>query len=164
MKKTHLLRPDIMVKGIIDININMLNELKCEYLFIDADNTLMPWSSRIVSEEVVNWIDRMNKEGYKLCILSNGQRDRIRFVADSLNIKMSPSVGKPFPRAFKIALRHMNAKSDNSIMIGDQLFTDILGANIIGMKTILVEPISDNDMFLTKVNRFIERLFTKRRI
>ena len=101
--------------------------------------------------------------GFRICLLSNSSYKRVSAYAEKLGVLAAPIGGKPLQRAFKSALAVLDAKSGNTAIIGDQIFTDIWGGNRMGLYTILVDPISKREFFGTKLARLMEKLIAKRR-
>jgi hypothetical protein len=82
----------------------------------------------------------------------------VKAIADSLGFDMVAKALKPLPFGFKSAMKRHGATPSNTAVIGDQMFTDILGGNLLGIKTVLVLPLSESDLPHTLVLRRLERL------
>ena len=158
-----ILKPRQMTATIYDINLQPLWDSGYQYMIIDVDNTITAWNNYQVSDELMNWIKDVKKIGFRICLLSNNQQNKIQEFASELGVIAAPKGGKPFSRAFQSALTALGAAANNTLVIGDQLFTDILGGNRAGLYSILVEPIDRNEFIGTRVVRFFEGLFTGRR-
>lgn len=158
-----ILLPDESHASVHDIDLPRLYSKGYRNILIDVDNTITPWNSNEISDEIRGWIKECHTLGFKVCLFSNSNFSRVGILAEALNISAAPKRGKPIPSAFKGALEHMGGRPDDTIMIGDQVFTDVWGGNLIGLYTILVNPISDNEFWGTRLNRFFERLLTNRR-
>lgn len=157
----NLLKPKESFKRIEDIDLSKFKG-KFDTLIIDLDNTLVTRGSKRLEEDVLNWIENARKN-FKIGIISNNYRDRVKFIEERFGF---PSIGrgfKPLPFSFNRLMKLLNSESGRTIVIGDQIFTDILGGNILGCYTILVEPKDKSkDFFLTKITRFFEYLFRKK--
>ena len=143
-------------------NLAIIVTLGIEGLIFDLDNTITTWNNLEVEKDTLEWFTRLHQAGIKACILSNNSMPRIKPVADMLGIYFVEKAKKPFLSGYKRALAVMGTNTQNTIMIGDQLFTDIWGAKRLGMKGILVKPISLEREFMgTRFNRFWERRIMK---
>ncbi|NLG84034.1 MAG: YqeG family HAD IIIA-type phosphatase [Firmicutes bacterium] len=131
-------------------------------LILDLDNTLVEWGSEIVPAELVAWVDRFKKAGFKLCIVSNAVPQRVEAVAETLGIPGLPQATKPFKTSFKRALAILGTAPEETAVIGDQLFTDILGGNRMDLYTIWTPPLSETEFLSTRAVRRLERLVVKR--
>lgn len=151
-----LFKPTWMVNSIYSITVEELKENGIHAVLIDLDNTLIAWNELEATKDSIHWMKQLKKAGIPVMILSNNSDERIRTVAETLNIGYVPRSLKPTVRAFKIAERELKIPVGEMVMVGDQLITDILGANRYGLRSILVKPILASDAKVTKFNRFLE--------
>ena len=158
-----MLKPRQMAATIYDINLQPLWDSGYQYMIIDVDNTITAWNDYQASDKLINWITEVKKKGFRICLLSNNQQNKVQEFAMELGVIAAPKGGKPFSQAFQSALTALGADANNTLIIGDQLFTDILGGNRAGLYSILVEPIDRNEFIGTRVVRVLESLFTGRR-
>lgn len=131
-------------------------------VILDLDNTVLPWGSPAPAADVVAWVKRLRAAGIQACIVSNNFSARIRRVGEQLGIPVVGRALKPAPAGFRRAMAIMGTRPATTALIGDQLFTDVLGGNLLGMYTILVEPLSPHEFPTTRLVRRIERLFRSR--
>ncbi len=157
----HLLTPDLRLKNIFEINTDQLVKLGIKGIITDMDNTLVPWSDWIVYPNLAEWFSELKQKGFKLVIVSNNSRDRGGRLARELDIPAIWYAVKPRRGAFKKALAIMQLEPDEVAVVGDQIFTDVLGGNRLGLFTIHVEPISEKEFIWTKLMRILERLVFK---
>lgn len=150
--------PDLYLKKVEDIKIEQLIRNKIKLLILDVDNTLIDYQKKL-SDEIINWTKEMRGQGIKLHILSNtNDKEKVQKVADILKIKYNYFAMKPLKKGFKNIQKEYNLKSENIAVVGDQIFTDVLGGNRSKMFTILVEPINNKkDYWYTAWKRPIER-------
>ena len=142
---------------ITDINLEFLNENNIKALILDVDNTLIDIDRKMV-DGLIEWHKRIVSGGIKTIILSNSNRiDKIEKVANDLNIEYLYLGLKPFKTGFKKAIAKLKLEPQNIAAVGDQIFTDVIGANRCGLFPILVKPISEKDLLLTKWKRPIEQ-------
>ncbi len=131
-------------------------------IILDFDNTILPWGHRTPPPEVQAWVRRMRAAGLRGCIVSNNFTLRVRQVGALLGIPVVGWALKPVPIGFWRAMAIMRTRPSNTALIGDQLFTDVLGGNLLGLYTILVEPLSEEEFPTTRLVRRIERLIRAR--
>ena len=129
-------------------------------VLLDLDNTLAAWRSMAIAPEVERWLGGLRHAGLNACIVSNAATDRrVRPVAERLGLPWVTRALKPLRRGFVRGMRLMGTTPDTTVMVGDQLFTDIYGGNRLGLFTILVDPVSRRDAFTTRlIQRPLERL------
>jgi hypothetical protein len=151
---------------VAEINLHKLKEDNYKYLMLDLDNTLLPWGENLVSPEVVNWLNSASSMGFKLCVVSNSRSGRAGRIVKKLNIHFISNALKPSKSGFFKAIDFMNGSLNEAVMIGDQIFTDVLGGNRAGVFTILVKPIHRKELFTTSIMRIFEKVviyFLKKR-
>src|SRR5699024_486600 len=149
-------KPTWMVESIYQITAEQLRENNIRGIITDLDNTLVAWNYPDGTEETVEWIETMEKEGIPVLILSNNHHSRVKRVADILNVEFVPNALKPLQRGFSKAARQLDLPKENLVMVGDQFITDIKGSNTACIRRVLVMSIIDSDSWNTRINRFIE--------
>ena len=149
--------PDAYFKKVEDINIEFLNKNKIKALLLDVDNTLVDYSKKM-TESVIKWAKDLKGQGVKLYILSNtNDKEKIKKIVEKIDIKYQYFAMKPLKRGFKKAQKELGEKSENIAIVGDQIFTDIIGGHRCNMYTILVDPINEKDFWYTMWKRPIEK-------
>jgi len=150
------------VHSVYELNLDLLKEKGVKGMIIDLDNTLVGAKVPLASDELIEWLERVQTAGFKVVVVSNNNQRRVAKFADPLSLPFIFRARKPITRAFRKALIEMRIQSHEAVVIGDQLLTDILGGNRLGIATVLVEPISPSDEgFFTRINRQIEKLLWK---
>ncbi|GGJ89345.1 YqeG family HAD IIIA-type phosphatase [Deinococcus aquiradiocola] len=162
MSRTHLLRPRVILPHIHDITPDFMEAHGLKGLLLDLDNTLIPYGSYEERTDVTAWARDLQTAGYALYLLSNATRERARIWAQRLGLPGVGLAGKPFAREYRRGLSAVGLPAHQVAMVGDQLFTDVLGGNWSGMFTVMVRPISDNALPHTRLTRRLERLVLKR--
>lgn len=151
---------------------NKVSEISLEYLkgnnikglILDVDNTLIDYYKNI-SEETINWANMLKQNGIKMCILSNSNKqEKVKEVAKKLDLEYTYFGMKPLKKGFKKAIKMLGLKNNEIAAIGDQIFTDVIGANRMKIYSILVEPIEEKDIFVTLIKRPIENYIKKKYI
>jgi uncharacterized protein len=149
--------PDQHVKSIFEITPESLKEKGVKGIITDLDNTLVEWDRPTATPKLIEWFDNMRKHEILVTIVSNNNETRVRSFSDPLQIPFIFQAKKPMTRAFNKALKQMGLRKVETVVIGDQLLTDVLGGNRSGFHTILVVPVAKTDGFITKFNRKVER-------
>jgi uncharacterized protein len=158
-----LLTPDRYYSSIQAIDLDELRQSGVCALLVDLDNTLLPHHTNEMTTELRDWAAHVLEHGFRMCIVSNNWHERVHAVAEDLGIDLVPRAVKPFPFAFRRAMRLLDVAPAQCAVVGDQLFTDILGGNLIGATTVLVLPLSTTDLPHTVLLRLIEaRILTDR--
>jgi HAD superfamily phosphatase (TIGR01668 family) len=141
-----------------DVNLAGLFARGKRLLLLDVDNTLTHWRSEEISAEVREWIAQAKQLGFKLCILSNTRHpDRLERLAGSLDVPALRGRFKPSRGMYLEALDKFECEAAEAIMVGDQLLTDVLGANRSGIEAIWVQPMGTREFKGTRISRWIER-------
>lgn len=153
-----LLRPREFVTSIYDIEWQRLYQLGMRAVLTDLDNTLVEWNSPVATPKLLMWLDEVRQIGFQVCILSNNDSARVLDFAKLLGIPALYKAHKPRKRYYRKAMQVLSAAPSATIMIGDQVFTDILGGNRLGLYTILVKPIHPKEFFGTRAVRIVERM------
>ena len=139
-----------------DITINYLLENKIKVLILDVDNTLIDYYQNL-TEDVIQWTKNLKGQGMKLYILSNtNNKEKVEKVANKLEIPYKNFAMKPLKKGFLQIQKEVNEQFEKIAVVGDQLFTDILGGNRCHMYTILIDPINPKDYWYTAWKRPIE--------
>lgn len=149
--------PDQYVPSVYDIEINDLKKRGIKGIITDLDNTLVEWDRKDATEELLEWLQKLKDADFEVVIVSNNNEKRVHTFAAPHGLTFIHSAKKPFSKAFKAACKLMDIKKSETVVIGDQLLTDILGGNRAGFHTILVVPVASTDGILTKFNRSIEQ-------
>jgi HAD superfamily phosphatase (TIGR01668 family) len=158
-----LLAPDHYVTSVHAIDLDALWRDGIRVLLLDLDNTLLPRDTNVVPDELKAWAADLRVRGFKVCLVSNNFHDRVRIVAAELGFDLVDHAVKPLPFAFRRALKLEDATARETAVIGDQLFTDILGGALLGMRTVLVAPLSSIDLPHTLMLRKLEAIVLKGR-
>lgn len=153
--------PNMYKKDIYEIDYDKLKCFGIKCLIFDLDNTLALADEKIVSEKTLNLIKKLEKD-FLVVILSNNYKSRIKTFCEPLSIDFVSFAMKPLSKGFKHIYKKYELLKSEMCMIGDQLVTDILGGNLYGIYTILVDPLGKKDLKITSINRFIERMILKR--
>jgi len=154
--------PTWFAASIFKIDYQGLKSSGLMFLLYDLDNTLVARDDGRVSDELKALFTQLKSEGFKIIIISNNWGERVRSFGAGAGVPVLGRAAKPFGWAYKRAMAKIGARPNQTVAIGDQLFTDIFGANRLGLKTVLVTPVSQVDLVHTKILRRFERLILKK--
>ena len=150
------LYPKELLNSVEEITIELIKKNKLKALILDVDNTLIDYDKNL-SDEKINWAKSLKGQGVKLYILSNSnKKEKVESVANKLEIPYILFAQKPFKKGFLKIQKELNLNPEEIGVVGDQIFTDIIGGNRCKMFSILVEPISKKDLLITAWKRPIE--------
>ena len=161
------LLPRVIADKLTDLTAQRLQDMGVELLMMDFDNTIVPYTTDIPTDEVVAWLEEMKKNGIQLCVVSNSKRDRVKIFCRKYGIDCITHAKKPFSKGIRECLARYQLPARSCALVGDQIYTDTLGANGCGVRSILVKAI-DNHNFWLKARHVLELPFIyaakKRRI
>ena len=153
-----LLCPRLIVSSLQDINIDKLIGNGIRGIVFDLDNTIIPWDSPQMGPIETDVIKELIKKNLKICLVSNNRNKRVKEIAGLFNVPFISRAYKPAKSGFRRAALIMELAPKEVAVIGDQLYTDILGGNRLGMYTIWVKPLTSREFIGTKVTRQLEKL------
>lgn len=157
-----MLCPTMYVPSVPEIDIADLKRRGVRVVLTDLDNTLVRWQGRDISREVRDWIKDASAQGLEFCIVSNTRSmKRLHDIAEDLNIPYVRKGLKPRRVGFRAALELVGRDASEAVVLGDQMFTDVLGGNRLGAATIMVRPMHPREFFGTKISRMFERLILR---
>lgn len=153
--------PTYYYETVFQIDFTNLKEQGIKTLFFDLDNTLMSYHEKTLNQDTINFLKQCQRS-FNVVIVSNSRRSRVATALEGINIFYVYHAYKPLKGGFKRALKVYGNLKDEVILIGDQLMTDMIGANRFKIKSILVKPIArKSDIWTTRLNRKIEKHFIK---
>ena len=156
------LKPDLYLNTVYELDTRVLKNKGIKAIIVDIDNTLVSWDTKVPDEKVIELVCKLVAEDFKICILSNNSKKRVEEFNKSLNLPAIHKAVKPSKIAFRRAMKLMDSDVETTAVIGDQLFTDVLGGNRLGLFTVLVSPISDKEFIWTRIVRMLEKSVLKR--
>lgn len=155
--------PHLRVDSVYDIDLPALRGQGVRGIITDLDNTLVGARNPEATPELVEWLEKVKAQGFRIVIVSNNNELRVSAFAAPIRLPYVSHARKPGLRSFRKALALMELSPPEAVVIGDQLLTDVFGGNRMGLKTILVTPISPADEGLfTRINRRIERVIYRK--
>lgn len=138
-----LLIPDRVKESIYDLSPDALRSVGVRLVLCDLDNTLSPYEETLPSPRLTAWKEALEEAGVTLFVVSNSRKShRCPDFCEALGVPYVRHAGKPGTKGFRAALARAGVSADQAVMVGDQIFTDILGANRAGIATVLVKPMA----------------------
>ena len=159
-----LFYPTMYRRRITDVMAEDLHRLGVRGILLDVDNTLTTHDNPNLTDGVREWLDRMQEEGFLLLIVSNNVEERVSSFAEKIGLPFCAHARKPLPCGYKQAAALLGISKKECVAIGDQIFTDILGANFSGISSVLLEPIEPEvEQKFIAFKRKVERLLLNNR-
>ena len=155
-----IFKPKIYQKSIYNINYNLLKKQDIKVIIFDLDNTLLGAKEDNPNDKLINFIKKISTD-FKVIVASNNTKKRVQAICDKLECDYLYSILKPTKLMKKYFLRKYQYDFSEVVIIGDQIVTDIFMGNRLGIKTILIDPVS-RDNKVTFLNRLIEKIIMKR--
>ena len=157
----NIFKPTWYINSIYAIQAPDLLEHNIHGIICDLDNTLLAWNEVDASSELIDWVLQLESGGIQVYILSNNSDARVSQALEAHDIPYTANALKPLPFRYKAAIEHLQLPYNQIAGVGDQIMTDIIGANIRGIRSILVKPILPHDNIYTWFNRRLERIVMK---
>lgn len=152
-----IFKPTYALKKITEITPAALKKRGITALILDVDNTLTTHNNPTPAKGVPEWIEKMYSSGIKLIIVSNNNAERVTPFAEMLGVHFVPNGAKPLPIGILKAVRELGVPKNRICAVGDQIFTDILGANLAGIRSIFVHPIEPETSLPFRFKRTVEK-------
>ena len=152
------LLPKLMTDKLTDLTPQILADHGIRLLMMDFDNTIVPYSTDIPSEQMCRWMEDMKASGIQLCIVSNSHKQRVPEFCRQNGLDCITHARKPFSKGIRQCLDRYGIAPSQAALVGDQIYTDTLGSNALGVTSILVKAI-DNHNFWLKARNVLELPF-----
>ncbi|MBP3461789.1 MAG: YqeG family HAD IIIA-type phosphatase [Bacilli bacterium] len=149
--------PDMYKENIYKINYDKLKEIGIKCLLFDLDNTIVPFREKEPRMETKELFYKLKQKDFKIIIFSNSPKIRLMPFKEELNVEIYGNARKPHRKSFCNVLKKYKFNENEVAIIGDQMLTDIVGGNRVGITTILITPLESKDPFWTIPNRIRER-------
>ena len=142
------LLPKIIVPALTDVTEDLLHSRGIKLLMLDFDNTIVPYTTSTPTEKMHAWLENMAKSDIQLCVVSNSKKNRVKIFCEKYGIPCITHAKKPFSKGIKEGLAKFDADPAQCALVGDQIFTDTMGANGCGVTSILVSAIDNHNIWL----------------
>ncbi len=157
-----MFKPDFKFDKVTDVSLDFLKENCICALLLDVDNTLSTHHGQQLTHGLEEWLQTMKSGNITLLVLSNSKKKRLKPFCEKIGLEYISLALKPLPFGFLRAIKKIGLKKENIAIVGDQIFTDSLGGNLIGIKTILLTPILPEKGFSFKIRRGLEKKLLKK--
>ena len=155
-------RPKIKLNKVTDISLEILSKYNINSLILDVDNTLSTHHGQVMTDGLEDWLKLMKENGIKLTVLSNSTSKRLEPFAKKIGLNYISLGLKPLPFGYIRALKRLNSNKKQTAIVGDQIFTDIVGGNVVGVNTILLTPIKPETSLRFRMKRKVEAYLIKK--
>lgn len=142
------LLPSISADEITQITVQDLQKRGIRLLMLDFDNTIVPYKTNVPTSAVAQWLKDMRDSQIQICIVSNSKKPRVRQFCGDYGIDCITHARKPFSKGIRECLDRYGIPANQAALVGDQIYTDTLGANCAGVTSILVKAIHDHNFWL----------------
>jgi len=157
----NFLKPDLRVSSLSSIKLESFWQMGKRGIILDLDNTITPWNEMEITADAQSFLQNAFNLNFKLFLLTNAKPKRTKEIAHKYAIDYLAPALKPRKRAFLKALSVIDLEANQVLVVGDQIFTDILGGNRVGCFTILVTPVSKQEFVGTKLVRVLEAMVNR---
>lgn len=140
--------PRFIFPKITDIAPEFLVERGIRLLLMDFDNTMLPYTTDVPEQALLDWLGKLCESGIKLCIVSNSHKTRVPQFSERFSVPCQTHAAKPSPKGIRLAMQRFGAERAQTALVGDQIFTDVLGANLAGVTAIAVRSIHNHTILL----------------
>ena len=156
------LTPDFYFEKFYMADADFLISIGVRGIILDVDNTLEPYENAKPGKEVTDWLSELTRRGISAAIVSNNNKKRIDTFNAELSLLAFSRAAKPFAKNVRRAMRVLGTDKTSTVLMGDQIFTDVWAARNAGIRAILVPPINDKRDIFTKFKRLLERPILKK--
>ena len=140
--------PFVITDRITQLTPEQLGKWGVQLLMLDFDNTIVPYTTSVPTDEMQAWLNMISKCGISVCVVSNSKKPRVKVFCEKYGIDCITHASKPSTKGICQCLERYGVKPENAALAGDQIFTDTLGGNRAGVKTILVRAIDNHNVWL----------------
>ena len=142
------LLPKVIAPALTDVDGALLRRLGAELLMLGFDNTIVPYTTSVPTQEMERWLDWAKCSGVQVCVVSNSRKERVKVFCRHYGIDCITHARKPFSQGIRQCLERYGIQARHAALVGDQIYTDVLGANRMGVTSILVSAIHNHNFWL----------------
>lgn len=154
----NIFKPTWTLKRIYNLSVTQCQQNNIKAILTDLDNTLIAWNNPNGTQELHEWLDEMQTAGIQVIVVSNNNHERVKKALDNFNLDFISSAHKPLANKITQKIKSLKLTNNEVVIVGDQLLTDILAGHLAHVKSILVKPLITSDKWMTKINRFFEKI------
>ena len=140
--------PDVILESLTDLTPALLEQRGISFLMMDFDNTIVPYTTDEPTEKMCEWLAQMKSSGIRLCVVSNSKKPRVVRFCETYGLDCITHAKKPFQKGISECLRRFSLQPCDAALVGDQIYTDVLGANCAGLTSILISAIDNHTIWL----------------
>ena len=140
--------PDVILNSLTELTPELLSARGISFLMMDFDNTIVPYTTDVPTEPMRAWLEQMKSSNIRLCVVSNSKRPRVVTFCKAYGLDCITHAKKPFSRGIRACLTRYALDPAACALVGDQIFTDVLGANCAGVQSILISAIHNHTIWL----------------
>lgn len=140
--------PTVLADAVTDLTPELLHSRGITLLMMDFDNTIVPYTTDVPTQAVAAWLHTMAQSGIQVCVVSNSKRSRVKIFCEKMGIPCITHAKKPFSKGIRQCLTRFGREPGQCALVGDQIFTDTLGANRAGVQSILIRAIDNHNIWL----------------
>ena len=148
--------PTMLAHRLTDLTCEELTKRNIRLVMLDFDNTIVPYTTNTPTEEMERWLKQMAASEFALCVVSNSHKDRVKKFCAMYGIDCITHANKPFSKGIRQCLDRYGIPPQNALLVGDQIYTDTLGGNRVGVQTLLVKAIHNHNFWL-KARHVLEK-------
>ena len=152
-----MITPDFLIKDIYCLSDDFLKNNNIRGIIFDIDNTLVGFTVAKPTKDVVDFINHLKSLDIKVAIASNNNKNRVSVFCEQLDVDFIWRAAKPLPFSLLKIAKNMKLKCKDIMLVGDQVFTDVWGANFLGMTSVIVDIIDTKETFSFKLKRALEK-------
>lgn len=142
------LLPKLVAGALPDLTPEQFLHRGIRLIMLDFDNTIVPYTTDIPEERMLAWLDGMKQSGLQLCVVSNSKHSRVKRFCEKYGLDCITHAKKPFSKGIRQCLNRYRMDAASAVLVGDQIFTDVLGANSAGVFSVLVKAIDNHNVWL----------------
>ena len=140
--------PDVILKRLTELTPELLSARGISFLMMDFDNPIVPYTTDVPTEPMRAWLEQMKSSNIRLCVVSNSKRPRVVTFCKAYGLDCITHAKKPFSRGIRACLARFSLEPARCALVGDQIYTDVLGANCAGVQSILISAIHNHTIWL----------------
>ena len=140
--------PDVIFNNLTEITPQILKKLRVELLMLDFDNTIVPYTTNVPTQAMDRWLSDISASEIPVCVVSNSKKPRVVEFCRTYGLDCITHSRKPFQKGIRACLSRYDMGAEQAALVGDQIFTDVLGANAAGVRSVLISAIDNHNIWL----------------